>query len=292
MVFKNATPPLTLAAAIGATDTTVTVVEDVSWVAPPMTFVIDRGLPSEEAVYVTAVNTTTKTLTIIRGADGYTPQSHVLGAKMEHVVLANGLRLPFGCFPWKPHNYDPYWTPFPSPHPGGATATGPSSNNLILWPVLFPYRLQILEIGVAVATAGSTDGTSYFGIYETRYTLPDYYITPTNRLWYTTWNASQTGTVLFNLSASPLTLNAGVYWFALVHDGYSTAPSCFGWANRLAYGVFGQHLGIAYPNQGQSRISLRASKGTPPDVLPVNIEAYLLESSANYFLTYIKSRVL
>ena len=89
MIYKNNTPPLTLAAAIGTTDTSVVVTEDVSWIQPPMTFVIDAGRASEEAVYATAVNAATKTLTVIRGADGYTAQSHAAGAVMRHMVIAN-----------------------------------------------------------------------------------------------------------------------------------------------------------------------------------------------------------
>jgi len=229
MVFKNATPPLTLAAAIGATDTTVTVVEDVSWVTPPMTFVIDRGLSSEEAVYVTAVNTSTKTLTLIRGADGYTPQSHVLGAKMEHVVLAGNIWMPqivrriirSGSLP----SFDArlHWVDCSHYYPTVTQRDGTLEQRRIYFTLVYfsrPMRIKRIYFNTG-STAGSGDGTTYIGVY----TAHPVYVLPYNRIFASgpiTVSAANTAYIVDNVN---VVVEPGLYWVGHLATGYTTLYS-------------------------------------------------------------------
>lgn len=82
--------PTTLAAAISSSGATTISVNSITG-APssyPFTMLIDWGLPTQEAVSVTAAPTGTGpyTLTVTRGIDGTTAQTHVQGAIAVHGV--------------------------------------------------------------------------------------------------------------------------------------------------------------------------------------------------------------
>ena len=222
MIFRNNTPDLTLAAAIGTTDTTITVNEDVSWVEPPMTFVIDPGGASEEAVYVTAVDTATKTLTVIRGADGYTAQSHAAGAVMRHMVLGRWLNL------WKPYVwwYNNVKQRIVWYFASQGQKTISKSDGKVRYHITVAERpLYITEITLYCQTAGSSDGQTRVAIYD----ADPLTNAPRNLLWASGAIAADvTGDHTFvvpNVFIEP-----GVFWIAVWENGYSTAPAWWGQA--------------------------------------------------------------
>ena len=84
-------PTLSSSIASGVTSFAVTSVSGFP-TSYPFTVVIDPGLASEEIVTVTNVAGTT--LTVTRGEDGSSAQSHSLGATVRHMVTARDLREP------------------------------------------------------------------------------------------------------------------------------------------------------------------------------------------------------
>jgi len=225
MIYKNNTPPLTLAATIGTTDTSVVVTEDVSWIQPPMTFVIDAGRASEEAVYVTAVNTATKTLTVIRGADGYTAQSHAAGAEMRHMVLAHALAwMQIFGIAWN-HTHQ-YVTPLVLTPPSTSNWQ-PTDQRIYYTPIPIMRPVVVASMGLNFTGAGSDDGTTYFGIYDSRKNGESL---PHNLIWGSAGiNISATGQTLVSPN---LYLEPGLYWFAFLNTGYTTYPQLKAWTDN------------------------------------------------------------
>lgn len=89
--------PTTLASAISSPSATSISVNSVTNapVSFPYTLLIDWGLPTQEAVSATAVSGTGPyTLTVVRGVDGTTAQTHVNGATVVHGVTAQDYNEP------------------------------------------------------------------------------------------------------------------------------------------------------------------------------------------------------
>ena len=226
MIYKNNTPALTLAAAIGTTDTTVTVNEDVSWVEPPMTFVIDPGQPAEEAVYVTAVDTVNKTLTVIRGIDGYTAQSHSAGAEMRHMVIARDIYMGVikrsfragGNLPSPRWYYSSMGIYRPIIGQKSATVNlGRITFTMIYCP--FPATLQ--DVSFYCSTAGSADGTTNMAIYD----ADPFTFLPKNKLFETATSLVLSAAGLYTVTGIGVKSDGYPLWVALVHNGYTTAPA-------------------------------------------------------------------
>ena len=226
MIYKNNTPALTLAAAIGTTDTTVTVNEDVSWVEPPMTFVIDPGQTTEEAVYVTAVDTVNKTLTVIRGADGYTAQSHAAGAEMRHMVIARDIYMGVLKRSFRVGNNLPsprwYYSSMGIYRPiisqkSATVAFGKITFTMIYCP--FPATLQ--DVSFYCSTAGSADGTTNMAIYDAY----PFTLLPKNKLFETATPLVLSAAGLYTVTGIGVKSAGYPLWVALVHNVYTTAPA-------------------------------------------------------------------
>lgn len=86
--FSNTTQPTSLTApvsnSLGAT--TLNVVSTAGFPSVPFTVAIDRGTADEEACLVTAVTSTTMTVT--RGYDSTNHPAHLAGASVEHTLIA------------------------------------------------------------------------------------------------------------------------------------------------------------------------------------------------------------
>ena len=89
--YSNTAGAMTLTGGIGAANTSITL-DTVTGlpVAFPYSLTLDYGLSSEEVVDVTAAAGTT--LTITRGVDGTSAQSHSAGAPVRHVAVARDFR--------------------------------------------------------------------------------------------------------------------------------------------------------------------------------------------------------
>lgn len=221
MIFKNNTPDLTLASSIGVADNSVVVNENVSWVTPPMTFVIDPGGAAEEAVYVTAVDSSTKTLTVIRGADGYAAQSHAAGAVMRHMVLAERLREAKQYVNWRIGGNEKQRVPVHVSVIAQGAIT-PEQNRVYTVPDYYDRPVTIDTIGVYCSTAGSSDGSTYIGIYNSDPVtlLPKSLLASGGPI---VLNIVGEHNITFNLAINP-----GIYWYALLNTGYTTAPVVWG----------------------------------------------------------------
>lgn len=95
--YSSIYPPTTLAAAIVSSVATSISVSSVTGapVSFPFTMAIDWGLSTQEAVSVTAVSGTGPfTLTVVRGIDGTTAQTHVNGAVIVHTATAQDFNDP------------------------------------------------------------------------------------------------------------------------------------------------------------------------------------------------------
>lgn len=91
--YSSAAGLMTLTADINSSTTLVPVSTVVGLpVSYPYTVVLDPGLVSEEIVTVTSASGTT--LTVTRGQDGTSGQSHSLGGKVRHMMTARDLREP------------------------------------------------------------------------------------------------------------------------------------------------------------------------------------------------------
>lgn len=88
--YANTGQTSTLTAAIGATDTSVTVAGYAGDPTPPFTAALARGTVTEEVVLVTAV--AGSTLTIQRGYDGTSAQAQGAGTTFQEVVVAQDFR--------------------------------------------------------------------------------------------------------------------------------------------------------------------------------------------------------
>jgi hypothetical protein len=85
--YSSTAQPTTLAGSISAGATSITVGATTGFPSTtPYTLALDYGAATEELVDVTGVAGTT--LTVTRGADGTSAQSHSLGAAVRHVVSA------------------------------------------------------------------------------------------------------------------------------------------------------------------------------------------------------------
>ena len=91
--YSNTAGAMTLVAGVGAADTSITL-DTVTGlpVSFPYSLTLDYGLGSEEVVDVTAAAGTT--LTVTRGVDGTSAQSHSAAAPVRHVAVARDLREP------------------------------------------------------------------------------------------------------------------------------------------------------------------------------------------------------
>jgi len=95
--YSSVALPTTLAAAITSPSATSISVNSITGnpVSFPFTLLIDWGLPTQEAVSVTASSGTGPyTLTVTRGIDGTTAQTHVNGATVVHGVSAEDYNEP------------------------------------------------------------------------------------------------------------------------------------------------------------------------------------------------------
>jgi hypothetical protein len=95
--YSSVALPTTLAAAISSPSATTISVNSVTGNPGsfPFTLLIDWGLPTQEAVSVTASSGTGPyTLTVVRGIDGTTAQTHVNGATVVHGVSAEDYNEP------------------------------------------------------------------------------------------------------------------------------------------------------------------------------------------------------
>lgn len=86
--YNNTTATGTLSVAAGAGDLTFTTTGFTGYPTRPFTAIVDRGLATEEVVLVT--DATGGSLTVTRGYDGTSGQSHGVGAVIEHVIAAEG----------------------------------------------------------------------------------------------------------------------------------------------------------------------------------------------------------
>lgn len=91
--YSNISVETTLTGTVSAGDTAIPIASTAGLpVSFPYTVVLDYGAANAEVVTVT--NLTGSTLTATRGQDGTTAQSHNLGAKVVHAVVARDLREP------------------------------------------------------------------------------------------------------------------------------------------------------------------------------------------------------
>jgi hypothetical protein len=87
--YTNTAQPTSLAAGINDSVGTFAVDDASGFPTHPFTIAVDRGTPSEEAMLVT--NVSGNTFTVTRGWDPEsptTPSAHLLGASVEHTVVA------------------------------------------------------------------------------------------------------------------------------------------------------------------------------------------------------------
>lgn len=86
--FSNTTQPTSLTAPVSNSlaATTLPVVSTAGFPSVPFTIAIDRGTADEEACLVTAVTSTTMTVT--RGYDSTNHPAHLAGASIEHTLIA------------------------------------------------------------------------------------------------------------------------------------------------------------------------------------------------------------
>jgi len=90
--YSSIAQPTTLTASISNTATSITVTALTGYPAAPFIIELDRGLSSSELCLVTGVSGTT--LTVTRGYDGSTAQSHTVGGTVNHSMAAIDLREP------------------------------------------------------------------------------------------------------------------------------------------------------------------------------------------------------
>jgi hypothetical protein len=88
--YSNNGQTATLAGAIGATDTTVSLVGVAGLPAAPFTAALARGTATEEVVLVTALSGSTATIT--RGYDSTAAQAQGAGSTFQEVVVAQDFR--------------------------------------------------------------------------------------------------------------------------------------------------------------------------------------------------------
>lgn len=86
--YNNTTATGTLSVPAGAGDLVITTTGFTGYPSRPFTAVIDRGLGTEEIVLVT--DASGGSLTVSRGYDGTSGQSHGAGAAIEHCIAAEG----------------------------------------------------------------------------------------------------------------------------------------------------------------------------------------------------------
>jgi hypothetical protein len=84
--YSNTATVATLTGAAAAADISMTLTSFADYPPPPFTATIARGEVDEEVVLVTAVSTSTVTVT--RGYDGTTAKSHAAGATFVHTTIA------------------------------------------------------------------------------------------------------------------------------------------------------------------------------------------------------------
>lgn len=87
--YSSIAQPTTLSGSISAGATSINVGATTGFPSTPFTLALDYGAATEELVDVTAVAGTT--LTVTRGVDGTSAQSHSLGANVRHVISARDL---------------------------------------------------------------------------------------------------------------------------------------------------------------------------------------------------------
>jgi len=296
MIFRNNTPDLTLASAVGPTDTTITVNEDVSWVEPGMVLVIDLGTSTEEAIFVQAVDPITKSLMVVRGVDGYTAQAHSAGATVRHMVTALSLSMSgAGSMPFVLRSGS-WWCPAYT-NLGKPSTDSVSWGNGLLAAIAFSVRLKIKQIAIAFSTAGSSDGTTHFALYNTYLTYPELVPVPKYRVWKTTFVADAAATYYFDLTSSPLIVRPGIYFWAIVNQDYTTDPTHYAWSQSSIPLVISQHLGPDHPTQGQWKIGHRYSASgaftNTGDPTPPDIEPYLLWDLKNHaFAVWLQTELV
>lgn len=90
--YSSTAQPTTLTGSVNSSATTLVVAALTGYPSAPYVIELDRGLASSELCLVTGVSSTT--LTVTRGYDGTSAQSHTVGATVHHVVAAIDIREP------------------------------------------------------------------------------------------------------------------------------------------------------------------------------------------------------
>lgn len=88
--YNNTAQPTSLTGGINDTTNTVVVDDASGFPTHPFTIAVDRGTADEEAMLVT--NVSGNTFTVTRGFDDTTASAHLLGASVEHCMVAEDLR--------------------------------------------------------------------------------------------------------------------------------------------------------------------------------------------------------
>jgi hypothetical protein len=147
--YSNIAPPQALTSGVSAAATSLSVGSTANYPAVPFTIGLERGTIKEEVCLCTA--TTATTLTVTRGYDGTTAQTHDAGAIVEHTVAA---------IDYDEANAHLNASADGSAHPANTVAYSGSTN---LAATNVEAALDELDAEKAAAAAATAAGTSYAG---------------------------------------------------------------------------------------------------------------------------------